>query len=176
MMTTTWRMTMTKLGAVVAMLTLAPVLSFDGAAAQSAAVSGGAEVERADLLAEHGRQLAKFHGDYAQASRYLRVAAELRGGDAIAVKELLEAGHLSYYGGEWVDAMYTLASAGRMALKVGDAATAAEAYLDAAWVAHRAGKEDVAREFLITGEDLIDSGVVSPEDRASLRSRIGQLK
>lgn len=167
---------MRKLGAVTGMLTLALALSFDGAVAQSAAVSAGPDVERADLLAQHGRQLAKFHGDYAQASRYLRVAAELRGGDAIAVKELLEAGHLSYYGGEWVDAMYTLASAGRMAAESGDAATAAAAYLDAAWVAHRAGKDAVAREFLTTGSDLIESGVVSPEDRAALRSRIGQLQ
>mgnify|MGYP006295328059 CR=1 FL=1 len=163
----------TTMSAVAILLTLLLGLSFEGLEAQSASATRSVEIERADLLAQHGRQLAKFRLDFAEASRYLREAAELRGNDPTAVKELVEAGHLAYYGGERLTSMMVLATAGDVAVKTGDAEAAAEAFRDAAWVAAEAGRREVARDYLLRGESLVRSGQVAAADWTSLLEEDG---
>ena len=165
-------MTTTRMGGFAAVLTLAATAAFGPLQAQTSAVEQNPDAGRADLLAQHGRQLALFERDFRRASSLLRAAAELRGEDALAVDELIEAGHYAYYGGRKTIAVQTLDRAARVALATGDPTTAAESLLDGAWVAHELGDLDTARRLLLEGERVARSSGVAAADRADLLARI----
>jgi hypothetical protein len=168
--------TTTKMWGAAAMLTLAVSGAFAPVQAQSATADAKAEITRAEVLSEYGRQLAHLERDFRKASLLLREAAELRGNAPEAVDELVEAGHFAYYGGLKTAAIHTLYKAGRVALQTGDAATAAEAFLDGAWVAHELGDDETARELLVAGQSLATSAAIEPQDRDALLTRIGALR
>lgn len=138
-------------------LLLALTLPFDRAEGQSITVEPTATAEQADLLALHGRQLAKFRRNFVEASLYLRHAAELRGPDEAAVRDLLDAAHYAWYGGRRLTAMSTMYEAGKVAAAIGDRDTAQRAFMDAAWVGREAGRLDLARQILEQGMGLTPS-------------------
>lgn len=140
---------------VAAIVTLAICVATSDLRAQSLETDFEVRVQRAGALAQHGRQLAAQTREFEEASSVLREAAELRGGGAEAVRDLIDAGYYAYYGGKGLRAVSALRAAGEAALEEGEMLTAAEAFLNAAWVAHREGELPTARYLFARGQRLM---------------------
>jgi hypothetical protein len=110
--------------------------------------------------------------EYGRAARLYREAAHLIENSPETVDHLIMAGHLSFYDGDDGDALNDLREGAEAALAFGDVATAAEAFLDAAWVAQHANRNRTAVELARRGERLANSPLLSQSDRVGILTRI----
>lgn len=132
-------------------------------------------IERAELLAQHGIQLARLGHEYEEAVSYLREAASLWGTHDEAVEALSHAGHFAWHAGRGLISVSAFNHAGETALELGDFARAAEAFVAAAWVAAQEGEVDTAETLVDRSRELLDSGRIEPGRKAAIESRIGTL-
>jgi hypothetical protein len=131
--------------------------------AQSAFKSSGNEDAYAKALALHTEAVALYDQPrrFAEAARlHVREAHFRSPRDAEAVEALAMAGRLFTYANRLFDARQTMEQAGDRALSIGDVARATHAYLDAAFIARKAGKEGevtrlVRKAYLLTGSPLL---------------------
>lgn len=144
--------------------------------AQSMAPAGDEAVrtEQARSLESQAGEAARTQSSFGKAARLYREAAEARSGQPEAVQDLMMAGALSYYTGREGQAIRDLVKAGELALEWGDVMTAAQAFLDAAWVAGKDGRTDDATELGRRAERLSASPLIQRQERSAILSRIGE--
>jgi tetratricopeptide (TPR) repeat protein len=108
-------------------------------------------------------ELVKLHGE----SAYLRDWQ-----DPEAFHCWSTQGNLLYHVGEYEAAAAFLDAAAHVALSNGDPVTAAQAYLDAAWVMREVNRHEEARTLLRKAHDLRVSADMSASDRREIDRRI----
>lgn len=81
-------------------------------------------------------------------------------------------GSLLYHVGEYEAAASFLDAAGNVALTHGDPVSAAQAFLDAAWIMRELDRNDEARVLMRKAHDLRLSADMTPRDRREIDSRI----
>lgn len=147
------------------------------ARAQSMTTTGDdeARVERAQALEAAAKEAAEVRAAFREASRLYRQAAEVRGDQPEAAQSLMMAGALAYYVGSKGQAITDLTRAGELALAWGDVVTAAQAFLDASWVAAKEGRERDALELGRRAERLSASPLIQRQERGAILNRIGDL-
>ena len=139
-------------------------------------------VDEADriALAEHLEQQAveasKDIGKFKKASSLYREAAETLGDHPDAPGHLIQAARLAYYTGDESRAIRDFRQAGEQALAWGDVMTAAQSFLDAAWVAAEEDRGSEALELAHRAERLTSSPLIQRQERASLLSRIADFQ
>jgi hypothetical protein len=110
---------------------------------------------------------------YREAARLLMEAAGLReAGDPQRVKNLRQAGRLFYYTGNPESARAAMEQAADAALAVGDVKIAAEAYLDAAFLAQSVKSTAEVRRFIEKARLLTNSPLLSAEEKVIILERI----
>lgn len=141
---------------------------------QSTVAADGDALARAEAMEASAEALADRVGEYGRAARLYREAAALRTEDPLAARSYLMAGRLAYYDGHYGDAVRDLTRAAETALSFGQVSDAAQAFLDAAWVAHRDGAHDRALSLAKRGERLASSPLLARAERADILSRIAE--
>jgi hypothetical protein len=127
---------------------------------------------RAAQLEAEAEELMADQADWKKAEKLLREAAALRpAGDALAVKDLLAAAKLMYYGGRERSAMRQLEDVGQRALTEGNVLTAAHAFADAAWIAKDNGHGTKALELADRAQRLANSPLIDESERQELLER-----
>ena len=127
---------------------------------------------RADSLHEAAIALAAAHR-WGDAARLHRRSAELRDADdPLGYRCLKEAAALVYATGDRSRARADLAAAASQALARGDLRSAADAYLDAAWIAQEQGNPRKVWELGHRAEMLADAPLLDASDRAAILRRI----
>lgn len=135
-----------------------------------------ATAARADALHQRAAGLFEAPTRYREASRLLRQAAALRDGlDDRVAAELLLAGRLSYYAGDWRTAQRAFEDAGERALESGQLIVAASAWVDAAFTAQARKNEDDASGFVLRARRLADSPHLTRAERDEILDRIGPV-
>jgi tetratricopeptide (TPR) repeat protein len=133
-------------------------------------------VERAEQLEAKARELYSNISKYAEAARLHEQAAELRSPvDPLRVKSLQMAARLYHYSGKETKALAVMERAAEEALASGDVVAAANAYVDASYLAqyqHR--QEDVVR-LARKAEMLVNSPLLGTQQRSWLQDRIGAI-
>ncbi len=145
------------------------------AQATTAESDEGDRIAHAEKLEGKAWKAAEHRDGFVTAVRLFREAAQLRGDQPESVEDLVMAGRLSYYLDREGDAIESLARAGEIALEWGDVLTAAESFLDAAWIAEQDGRKSAALELGRRAEKLSESPLIEGRQRASLRSRITDI-
>lgn len=127
-----------------------------------------------EALEARAAQLASSGLDrLTEAASLYRKAASLRSEhDPQGVQNLITAGRLTYYAGKRRKAVADLVKAGDRALRYGDVASAATAYLDAGWVAQRSGRSDHAYDLTMKGARLSQSPLLDETQRQLLTDRV----
>jgi hypothetical protein len=130
--------------------------------------AAAAEMEQqANDLLVAGRGMERAAGLYAR-------AAELRGAsDERSADNLKLAGYLQFYHGRREAAVASLTQAGEAFLALGDVEQAAEAFIDAAWVACEVRLPLEARALAERGRLLTRSPLLEDSERAALLRRLG---
>jgi tetratricopeptide (TPR) repeat protein len=172
-MTTMKMQTRWTLTALTALLVGAP-----GLEAQSAApvTDEAKRVALAGQLAQQARDASEEMDTFKEASSLYRQAAETLGDHPDAADHLVHAGRLAYYTGDERRAIEDFRAAGERALEWGDVLVAAQAFLDAAWVAAEEERGAEAMELAQRAERLSSSPLIQRQERASLLSRIADLQ
>ena len=130
---------------------------------------------RADSLHEAAIALAAAHR-WSDAARLHRRSAELRDADdPLAYRCLKEAAALVYATGDRSRARADLAAAASQALARGDLRSAADSYLDAAWIAQEQGNPRQVWELGHRAEMLADAPLLGASDRAAILQRIERV-
>ena len=151
----------------VALAMVVAAFSATAVSAQSFQVEDPAELEeRAEgYLDEMDR--------WGRAADLYRQAAELRdAGDPVAISNLKTAARLEFYNGSERQALRDLEYAAQRALAIGDVVTAANAFVDAAWVAGSDGHGQEARALVERAQLLALSPLISSEDRSEIENRL----
>lgn len=118
-------------------------------------------------------QLYEFPDRWDEAANLHRLAAdELPRNDAGQFFGYSRAGLLYFYAGEYDDARRLMERAAGVAEATGDAFTAANTYVDAAFIAIAEGFAGKKREFVREARELADSETLSAEERADILARI----
>ena len=127
---------------------------------------------KADSLHEAAAQLAT-DGRWRDAARLYRRSAEFRAAeDPVGSRCLKEAAALAYAAGDRSGARSDMAHAADRALARGNLREAANAYLDAAWIAQEQEKPGQVWEFGHRAEILAASPLLSESDRGAILQRI----
>ena len=127
---------------------------------------------RADSLHAEALRLAAAHR-YGDAARLHRQEAGLRDpDDPLGYQCLKDAAALVYATGDRSRARADLAAAASQALSRGDLRAAADAYLDAAWIAQEQKKPRQVWEMGHRAEMLADAPLLGAADRAAILRRI----
>ena len=127
---------------------------------------------RADSLHEAAAALVAAHR-YGDAARLHRRSAQLRDAeDALGFRCLKEAAALAYAAGDRSGARADMAAAASQALARGDLRLAADAYLDAAWIAQEQKNPRQVWELGHRAEMLADSPLLGLSDRTAIMQRI----
>ena len=146
---------------------VAMALSATAVAAQTPAGEDPAELEA---------QARDYLGDmqrWGRAADLYRQAADLRApSDPVAVANLKTAARLEFYNGSEKQALRDLEYAGQRALAIGDVVAAANAFVDAAWVAGTDGQGREARALVERAQLLALSPLISREDRTEIEKRL----
>jgi len=130
-------------------------------------------VTRAEALEREAEALVDFPHRWNEVVELYRKAADARPeGDPRGSWDLRQAGRIAYYVGKPGRALRILRRAADTALEYGDVVSAANLYLDAAWVAQRQGQGDRAVELRSRAERLARSPLLPAEDGAALQDRI----
>ena len=129
-------------------------------------------VARADSLHTAAVTLGRSMDRWGDAARLHRQSASLRGpDDSLAFRCLSEAAQLSYMANDLSSARTSAAEAGAQALARGDVVKAANAYADAAWIAHEQRRKGDVWTFGRQAEVLAGSPLISREQRAAILRR-----
>ena len=127
---------------------------------------------RADSLHEAAVALTAAHR-WGDAARLHRRSAELRDADdALGFRCLKDAAALVYATGDRSGARADMAAAASQALARGELRPAADAYLDAAWIAQEQRNPRKVYELGHRAEMLADSPLLGASDRAAILQRI----
>lgn len=167
-MHTRWTLT-----ALAVLLVAAPGLEAQSAAP---ATDEAKRVALAEKLEQQARDASADMETFGKASSLYREAAETLGDHPDAADHLVHAGRLAYYTGDRGRAIEDFRAAGEQALEWGDVLVAAQAFLDAAWVAAEEERGTEARELAQRAERLSSSPLIQRQERASLLSRIADLQ
>lgn len=128
---------------------------------------------RADRLHEAAMALPTETRFAAKAAKLHEQSAELRGeGDPEAVNCLRSAAFLRYYAGSRRTSADLMERAAARAANIGDVARAADAYIDAAYIAQELRDGGRARDLARRAQLLANSPLISDVQRAALRARI----
>ncbi len=151
---------------------MAAVLVAGSAAAASAQTTANVPVGEIETLEMKAQEHMQKLGDWGRAATLFRRAAELRpSSDPVGVDDLLQAARLAYYHGDKGDAVRDFEAAGRRALALGDVIAAANAFVDAAWVADENGRGAKALDLVDRARLLANSPLMPDEIRDNLRNR-----
>lgn len=161
-------MRMWGMGAIVALS--AALSGPTGLDAQIASATG--DQVRAANLEKQAETLATSRAGFDEAEGLFRKAADLRDGTLQAVSPRRMAGRLAYYLGNLDRAYRDFEEAGETALEWGDVVNAANAFLDAAWVARENGQGRQAVAMLSRARKLSHSPLIAAVDRRALEGRI----
>ena len=153
--------------------------------ALSAGTLGTAELEaqaasamndeaRAAALVEKAEELSKVRANFHEAASHYREAVDLYDGRRPAVEPLRMAGRLAFYMGDESRAYRDFARAGEIALEWGDVVSAANAFLDAAWIARERDQGAQAVDMITRAEKLSHSPLIAASDRRGLQERIAE--
>jgi hypothetical protein len=127
---------------------------------------------KADSLHEVAGEM-RTAGRYRDAARLYRRSAEFRAPeDSVGVRCLTDAAALAYAAGDRSGARTDMARAAERALARGDVRAAAQAYLDAAWIAQEQKKPGKVWEFGHRAEILAASPLLTESDRGAILQRI----
>lgn len=130
---------------------------------------------KADSLHEAAVTLAQTTHRYRDAAGLHRRSAALRStDDPLAYRCLTEAAALAYASKDRSAARADMAKAAAQALARGDLRAAAEAYLDAAWIAQEQGKTRQVWELGHRAEILADSPYLNASERSAILQRISR--
>jgi hypothetical protein len=130
---------------------------------------------KADSLHEAAVGLAAA-GRWRDAARLFRRSAEFRAAeDPLGPKCLTEAAALAHAAGDRSAARADMAHAAERALARGDLTTAAQAYLDAAWIAQEQQNPRQVWELGHRAEILAGSPLLSESDRGAILQRIERV-
>jgi hypothetical protein len=141
-------MTWTKqLKTITAVLPMAALLALPSSGSAQYAVTRAAvssvDVSQARVLEARAKTLLEDSEGWAEAVDLYRQAANLRpAGDEVATENLMMAGKLAFYTGDGLRALVDLQTAAAQALVCDKPFHAAQAYLDAAWVANELDMKD----------------------------------
>lgn len=128
---------------------------------------------QADSLHDAAVELARTTNRWRDAARLHRRSAELRAADdAYGYRCLKEAAELSYAAGDHSAARKDMANAAVRALTRGDLGHAAQAYLDAAWVAQEQKNPRQVYDLAHRAEILAASPYLGSADRSAILRRI----
>lgn len=152
--------------AVAALVALLPAAVF---AQLSVDLNASTRYERAEILSEQAWLLANQKRDFSAAASTLREAALLRDADQEKIRVLVNAGHFHFYANRPLSAVSALREAGEVALTLGKVEEANKAFLDAAWVAARAGEIRTASQLLARTQPM------SRETLASVGASIASM-
>lgn len=128
---------------------------------------------RADTLDERARSLYAHPHRYIDAARLHRRAAAIRGNDPRAVASFRSAAWLYSVAGMNGVAREMMESAADRAKTVGDVESAANTYIDAAFLAIADGREDQVPGLLSRMHTVMRSPLLPEDRRASILKRIG---
>lgn len=145
---------------------LALVAATPVAAQEGDATPGALEARAAQMASAGPDQLTEA------ASLYRKAAALRPEHDPQGVQNLITAGRLTYYAGKRRQALAELVKAADTALRYGDVASAAVAYLDAGWIAGRIGRSAHAYDLTMKGAHLSRSPLLDETQRQVLVSRV----
>jgi len=106
------------------------------------------------------------------ADLHRKAAEQLLDNDAGQFFGFSRASLLYFYAGETGEARRSMERAARVAEATGDVLTAANAWVDAAFIAVAEGYAGKTREFVAEARTLVDSDLVSDEARAGILARI----
>ncbi len=115
-------------------------------------------------------------GSFREAALLYRQAAEILGDHPEAAHHLVQAGRLAYYTGREGQAIQDFEAAGEQALAWGDVVTAAQSFLDAAWVAAEEHRGSQALTLARRAEKLSSSPLIQRQERMALLSRIADFQ
>ena len=161
------------LAAATALLLAAPA-----AQAQSATtVSDEAEREaQAHEMVVKAQEASKDIRSFREAANLYRQAAQTLGDHPEAAQHLVQAGRLAYYTGREGLSINDCEAAGNQALAWGDVLTAAQSFLDAAWVAAEEHRGSEAVTLARRAEKLSSSPLIQRQERVALLSRIADFQ
>jgi hypothetical protein len=134
------------------------------------------DVERAEQLEAKAKKLYSNTSKYADAAKLHEEAADHRSRvDPLRVKSLQMASRLYHYAGKETKALALMERAAEEALASGDVVTAANAYVDASYLAqYQKRQEDVVR-LARKAEMLVNSPLLGAQQRSWLQDRIGAI-
>ena len=158
-----WRFSFLRLSAAVLTTALA-----------ATAVSAQTPVEQEPAaLEQEARGYLDDMNRWGRAADLFRQAAHLRAAsDPVAISDLKTAARLEFYHGSERQARRDLEHAGQRALAIGDVVGAANAFVDAAWVAGNDGQDNEARALIERAQLLALSPLISHEDRTDIQRRL----
>lgn len=146
------------------------------AAAEAVNEAYQARLDRAAALEGLAQEASMDLRTFDEAADLYRQAAEVRGDSPESVDNLIASAQLSFYLGDEGEAVGTLTRAGEAARSWDDVATAADAFLDAAWVAQDQGWTRRAISLAQEAEKLSHSTLMTQQDRTEIRERIADLQ
>jgi hypothetical protein len=133
-------------------------------------------LDRAVALEGLAREASQDMKTFSEAARMYREAADLRGKSPEAVENLIQAAHLSFYMGDEARAVAGLSAAAKAARSWDDVATAADTFLDAAWVAQARGWTRRAIRLASEAEELTHSELMTSAHRHQILERIADMQ
>jgi hypothetical protein len=146
-------------------------------AQSSTTVSDEADREaRAHEMVVKAEEASQDINSFREAAFLYRQAAETLGDHPESAHNLVQAGRLAYYTGREGQAIDDFEAAGESALAWGDVVTAAESFLDAAWVAAGENRGSEALTLARRAEKLSSSPLIQRQERVALLSRIADLQ
>jgi hypothetical protein len=135
------------------------------------------EIEQAIELEARAWSMREMVDQRAQAARLYREAADLRpASDPAKVESLRNAALMNYYAGRLDRATRDATDAAHAALRQGDVAQAAHAYVDAAWMAAQDGNTNRAAELVEEARLLANSPLLPQAERSHLLARVADAE
>ena len=140
-----------------------------------AAEEADPELEKAHELEKEARAHLDGSGDWEEAANLLRKAVDLRPDhDPVKVDNLREAARIAHHLGDVNQALRDAHRAAEAGRRQGHVLAAAEAYLEAAWLAVEVGDRDRATRYLEEADVISRSPYLSDQQRDRLLGRMGE--
>ena len=150
-----------------------PILPTSSPERRTSAPARPDDITRALELEARAWAMRDLMDRYPNAARLYREAADLRPDhDPQKVENLRQASRMSYYSNRPAQASRDAEAAARAALRRGDVVTAADAYVDAAWLAARAGKAARFEHLVEEATLLAGSPLLAEVQREQLLRRL----
>lgn len=165
------------IAALPALLTLAGATRAQGQLpAAGNGLADAAAVSTAETLEAEAASYFPTKRRYKQAAKLLLRAASLRDAtDVKGIEDLLRAGQLSYYVGDMATARRAIEQAGERALRAGYPGRAANAFLDAGYLALARKDRNSARRFFVDAWRLAQSPHLTESERIAIAGRLAVI-